>query len=199
MNFSWPSAIQGLSFHRSLCDGEASSPSDFAVAYTDLLYAWLRRKNPGVDEDWCQDAAHRAILSLIHRPASYDPARSDLAAYLRMSAQGDLRNIRRAERRQLRGLVFVKNVEEVADDGKYLEKTDDDKARRAAALLDAVRETLTEPDRRCLDLMRAGERGTAAFAAAAGFSHLPPDEQKREVKRVKDRIKKRIQRARGVP
>jgi hypothetical protein len=101
----------------------------------------------------------------------------------------------------------LENVEEGAASGKYLERTDDpaalssddDKARRGAAVLGAVREGLTEPDQRCFDLMRDGEKHTAVFAAAAGFSDLPPDEQAREVKRVKDRIKKRIQRAGGAP
>jgi hypothetical protein len=50
-----------------------------------------------------------------------------------------------------------------------------------------------------LDLMREGEKRTVVFADAAGFSDLPPEEQAREVKRVKDRIKKRIQRAGGGP
>jgi hypothetical protein len=206
MNFTWPSAMQGLSFHRRLCDGEASAPSDFAVAYTDLLYAWLTMKNPGVDEDWCQDAVHRAVLALIHRPGSHDPARGGLAAYLQMSAQGDLRNLLQREGRHYRGRLPWKNVEDAAEAGKYLERSDDsaaitsdDKSRRGFAVLAAVRKTLTEPDRRCLDLMREGEKRTVVFAAAAGFSDLPPEEQAREVKRVKDRIKKRIQRAGGGP
>jgi DNA-directed RNA polymerase specialized sigma24 family protein len=194
MNFSWPSALQGLYFHRCLCDGEASAPSDFAVAYTDLLYAWLTAKNPGVDEDWCQDAVHRAVLALIHRPGTYDPARGELAAYLQMSAQGDLRNVQRREGRHHQGRVPWKNVEEAAEAGKFLERSDDpvartsddDKARRGAAVLAAVREALAEPEKR-----------TAAFAVAAGLSDLPPREQAREVKRVKDRIKKRIERAGG--
>jgi hypothetical protein len=207
MNFSWPSAMQGLYFHRRLCDREASAPSDFAVAYTDLLYAWLTAKNPGVDEAWCQDAVHRAVLALIHRPGSYDPARGGLAAYLQMSAQGDLRNVLRREGRHHRGRLPWKNVEEAAEAGKFPERSedpvartsDDDKARRGAAVLAAVRESLAEPDQRCFDLMRDGEKRTAAFAVAAGFSDLPPREQAREVKRVKDRIKKRIERAGGGP
>ncbi len=207
MLFSWPSAEQGLSFHRRLRDGEASAPSDFAVAYTDMLGAWLQAKYPRADEDHCQDAAHRAILAIIHRPNSYDPARGELAAYLQMSAKGDLLNLLRREGRHHRGRRPWKNVEQAADAGKYLKssdgpassKSDDDEARRGAAILAAVRETLTEPERQFFDLMLAGERRTARFAAAAGLSNRPPREQAREVKRVKDRIKKRIQRAGGAP
>jgi hypothetical protein len=207
MHLTWPSTEQGLSLHRRLCAGEATAPSDFAVAYTDILGAWIQTKNPRADEDQCQDAAHRAILAFIHRPSCYDPARGETAAYLRMSAQGDLINLRRREDRHNRGRVRLKNVEDVVAGGKYLETTDDaaalsfdeEKARRDGAVLAAVRESLTASDQRCLDLMRQGEKQTAAFAAAAGFSDLAPNEQARAVKRVKDRIKKRIQRAGGGP
>ena len=45
--------------------------------------------------------------------------------------------------------------------------------------------------------MLAGERRTAVFAAAVGLSDRSLREQAQEVKRVKDRIKKRIERAGG--
>ena len=47
------------------------------------------------------------------------------------------------------------------------------------------------------ELMGEGERRTAVFARALGLEDRPPGEQEREVKRVKDRIKKRMQRAGG--
>jgi hypothetical protein len=83
MHLTWPSTEQGLSLHRRLCAGEATASSDFAVAYTNVLGAWIQTKNPRADEDQCQDAAHRAILALIHCPSCYDPARGKMAAYLR--------------------------------------------------------------------------------------------------------------------
>jgi hypothetical protein len=207
MRLLWPSAEQGLSLHRRLRDGEASAPSDFAVAYTDLLVAWLQAKNAGIDEDHCQDASHRAVLALIHRPDAYDPARAELAAYLQMSAQGDLLNLRRREGRHHRGRRPWRVVEDAPQAGKYLQRADDpvvaavhdEEARRNVEILAAVREALPEADRRVFDLMRAGERRTSAFSAVLGLLDRAPREQERDVKRVKDRIKKRIERAGGAP
>jgi len=53
---------------------------------------------------------------------------------------------------------------------------------------------------RVLDLQRCGERRTAVFAEGLGIADRPVSEQEAEVKRVKDRILKRLQRAaRGAP
>ena len=205
MHFPWPSDDEGLSLHRRLCDGDAAAPSDFAADYTDPLVSWLRVNNRGVDADSCMDAAHRAILDLIRRPAAYDPARGELAAYLRMSAKRDLLNLLRTENRHHRGRTPWETVEDGPCAGKYLEKDDDpaavavhdEEARRGAAILDAVREGLNERDRRVFDLMREGEYSTRAIAAALNLSDRPPAEQEREAKRAKDRINKRIERAGG--
>ena len=43
--------------------------------------------------------------------------------------------------------------------------------------------------------MRLGERKTAAYALALGIADRPAAEQRREVKRVKDRLQKRLERA----
>jgi hypothetical protein len=48
-----------------------------------------------------------------------------------------------------------------------------------------------------MELMLDGERKTSAYALALGLKGLPAHEREREVKKVKDRLKKRL--ARGVP
>ena len=45
-----------------------------------------------------------------------------------------------------------------------------------------------------LDLMLHGERKTTIFARALGIEKLSPSAQESEVKRVKDKLKKRIER-----
>ena len=54
-------------------------------------------------------------------------------------------------------------------------------------------------DRQILALRLQGERRTEAFAAILGISHLPSEDQSREVKRAKDRIDKVIRRNGGRP
>jgi hypothetical protein len=49
-------------------------------------------------------------------------------------------------------------------------------------------------ERRAFVLMLCGIRETGAYARELELSDLPPSEQRNEVKRVKDRLKKRLQR-----
>ncbi|MGI8551651.1 MAG: hypothetical protein ACR2PL_12830, partial [Dehalococcoidia bacterium] len=51
-------------------------------------------------------------------------------------------------------------------------------------------------DRRLLELILAGERRTAAYAPLLGIAAEPVEEQKRLVKRAKDRLGKRLERLR---
>ncbi len=57
-----------------------------------------------------------------------------------------------------------------------------------------VREGLSDAESKALELLLDGERKTAVFAEALGIGHLPTTDQRAEVKRVKDKLKKRIQR-----
>jgi RNA polymerase sigma-70 factor (ECF subfamily) len=138
---------------------------------------------------------------LIKNPASFDPARGDLAAYLRMSAQADLINLLDKEGRHHQGRRPWHLVEHADESRNDLGRNDDpslplriaeeqEQANCGALALDGPEWTDTE--RRVVALMRRGERSTAVFADAMGLGSLPSEEQKREVKRVKDRIKKRL-------
>jgi hypothetical protein len=51
-----------------------------------------------------------------------------------------------------------------------------------------------EPERRAVLVWLAGERSTENIAAALGLSELLPEARKREAKRFKDRILKRLAR-----
>lgn len=61
-------------------------------------------------------------------------------------------------------------------------------------------ERLSDPrDQQILALRLQGERRTEAFAEILGISHLPIEAQRREVKRIKDRIDKILRRHGGRP
>jgi hypothetical protein len=203
MNHAWPSPEQSLRLHGRLCAGDAVAASDFAIAYLNPLLAWLRARHRRDDDHFLQEAAGTTLFDLARRPGAYDPARGDLSAYLRLSAERDLSNLQRSERRHRRGRCDWKLVEDSADVGKNTRRADDpaeaaagaEEARRRAAILAGVREALPETDRRAFDLLCEGERRTAVFAEALGLSGRPREEQERGVKRVKDRLKKRAERA----
>lgn len=155
-------------------------------------------------------AAEDAILALIRNPASYNPKRQSLEAYLRISADGDLKNILRAEQRHAKRRANLDAVEHSTTMGKYLGDDSGDPAlivdaqesvreRLAARLLmsDGVQNGLSGAEIGALELMQNGERRTERYAGVLGIAYLPPSDQRREVKRVKDRLSKRLSRAGG--
>jgi hypothetical protein len=121
-----------------------------------------------------------------------------------MAAEGDLRNLLRSEGRHHRGRESFFHVEHGADGGNHFGREEDpsdwlerdEDAATREELLRFIAATCTEEERRVLELMLAGQDTTAACTAALGISHLLHDEQARQVKQVKDRLKKRISRRR---
>jgi hypothetical protein len=201
----FPPPEEGLRLHLLLGANDPLAPAAICQAYAEPVGAWLRARHPHDDPDLCQAAANEAIVGYLLRPHGYDPSRSPLDAYLRLAAERDLSNLRRAEQRHHQGRIPWKVVEleeergnipgRDAEPSRSLERNEEAAAWRA--LLDTVRAGLTPAEGRCLDLMLAGEQRTRAFAEALGLQGLSADEEAREVKRVKDRLQKRLRRAGG--
>ena len=204
-----PAPERGRALHARLLAGDPVAPADPAEAYLDPLATWLARQNPGVtDPHLCTVAAGEAIIALIAAPGSYDPTRRSLAGYLRMSAQGDLRNLLRTERRHAARRASLEAVELSPRAGKELWDVESDPARiveraiverEAELTVDSLPSLpgLTPQETAVLALLRQGERRTIAYARLLGLDRLPVAEQRREVKRVKDRLQKRLMRAGG--
>lgn len=204
----WPTADEAVAVWERVTAGEPDAPSDLCCLYLAPLIAWLCANNRQIDEHLCEEAAGEALLSLLRGPDRYRPREASLTAYLRMSALGDLRNLLRRERRhQLRranlevvelspptGNTVQAGLGDPADEFAYAER----RAELRRLLPATITQGLTPAECGALELMRVGERKTEPYAAVLGIAHLSMSEQRREVKRVKDRLKKRIERAGGV-
>jgi hypothetical protein len=200
-----PAQQDATALHQRLLSGDPTASNDLANACLEPLVVWLRETNPRVSEDVCLEAAEEAILTVIRNPTSYSPERQTLEVYLRMSARGDLLNLLGKERRRNKGRVSLASVELLPDVGKYLGRVDDPSLRLCldeekqgceSAIPDSLRRELCETDLHAMELIVQKERETGVFAALFGLLHLPVKEQRREVKRRKDRLKKMLERAR---
>jgi hypothetical protein len=189
--------------HQRLVDRDPTAPDDFAVAFLVPLITWLTEHNHAIQPDFIDEAAGRAILAVIHNPASYHPRDSTLEAYLRMSAQADLRNLLSCEARHRSRHERMEVVELSAEGGKYLGRENDpalglmieeELASLPEAVPDSVRAGLTDVEARVLELMLCRERRTAIYADACDIADQSPEEQRRLVKQIKDRLQKRIER-----
>jgi DNA-directed RNA polymerase specialized sigma24 family protein len=206
----FPSQEEALALHARLLDaGDPVAPSDLAVAYLEPLARSLRRTDPRADEDDRATAAEDALLDLIRRPDIYDSGRMSLEAFLRMAARRDLQNLQRkarrhADRRADWGDVELSPAqrEHIADHDAdpaaivEMNETIETLARHRLALPPPVTDGLTEGEMAALQLIAEGERRTDAYAGVLGLQHLPPDERRAAVKRIKDKLKVRVKRGR---
>ncbi len=191
----WPTEDESRGLADLLRGGDATAPRELVAAFLEPLTTFLHRKFPAADTHLCLTAAEDAVMKVAAGTDRYDPARGELGAFLRLVAAGDLRNLVAGERRRSRGIP-LESVAEPAAAGNNV--TDDssstswDDPRLAAEIA-----AFDPGEKLTLDLMRRGVRGTAAFAQAVGLTAATPDALAAAVKRIKDRLKKRLARAVG--
>jgi DNA-directed RNA polymerase specialized sigma24 family protein len=191
-----------LALHLRLCAFEADAPADACRLYLDLLLNYLAAKHPRVDPHTRQEAVDTALFAYLRKPSLYDPERGSLAGFLCLAAHGDLLNLLRTEGRHQRGRKSLSAVELDEDAGNLSGREPepatqlqrDEEAEQARAFVQGFRDGCTPEEGRVFELMLAGERANATYAEALGIAGLPIDEQAKEVKRVKDRLKKRLER-----
>jgi RNA polymerase sigma-70 factor, ECF subfamily len=202
-----PTQQEALALHQRLLGHDPTTANDLADAYLERLVLWLGEIAPKVSEDIRLEAAEDTILALLRKPESYSPELQSLEVYLRMSARGDMLNLLSKERRHKKREVPCRSVELLPDAGKYLGRQDDpalplrlaeEMQSRLDTIPESVRRKLSETDLRALELILQKERRDAVFAEVYGLLHLPKAEQKRNVKRHKDRLKKVLKRAGGM-
>ena len=203
---AFPTLEEAHTLYDRLLANAPTASSDLVVAFLDPLAEWLARRYPSADPHDCDTAAEDAILNLLKHPTSYKPARQTLEVYLRMSALGDLKNVLRGERRHSSRRVALEVVEHAPPVGNHAQEDDPamvvecDEVIRARLVrqeraADAVRHAVSPEESKVLELMQDRIRSVAAYAAVLRITHLPVEEQRQQVKRVKDRLTKRLQRA----
>jgi len=179
------------SIHERLLAADPTAPAELAEAVGDVIFEKLRRHHPDGDPDLIRDAAWDAIRDYIQRPAGFDPSKRSLVGYLLMAAEGDLRNALAKARRRREDQLGV----ELVDSGGKRRLEQIEARLDAARIRPELERYIPDPaDREAVELMLDGERSTAAFAGVWGFSDLSPEEQRKEVKRRKDRLKKTLDR-----
>jgi hypothetical protein len=210
---SLPSVEEERALHASLLAGDRVAPSRIAEHYYEWLWHELWRRNvgryPQLTMDDCQTAAGDALVAYFRAPTKYDPERSRLPVYLRMVAEGDLRNALRSQSRsqaqlQVVGEPVVEDAarrgnpqrEDLADPAELvvLAQEQEERQRLVAEMRAELLRRCPPHEARAVELFLQDERATGPYAEALGLTHLPPDEQRRAVKRWKDRQYKRCQR-----
>jgi RNA polymerase sigma-70 factor (ECF subfamily) len=191
----------GEGLHQRLLGGDPIASSELVLAYLDPLIRRLGRRFPTIaDITIIHDAVTDALLQYVQFPQRFNPAKASLDGYLSMAARGDLLNALRKERRRMTRQVRLESVAERELRGNSLVERDNEDASSealvsASQLMRRLQREISDPrDREVLQLMLEGERKTARFANALAIHNLSEGEQRRIVKRCKDRLTKRLQR-----
>lgn len=181
--------------HARLLAGDTNATSELAHAFLPWLSERLARRFRRADPHLLDSIAIDCVLRLCEQPARYDPARGSLDHYLLMDAEGDVRNALNSQARRAARMVSLETVELRTAAGNIQQGADEPEDENLASLVAEV--AGSDPrERAVLELMLDGERRTRPYVEVLGLHGLPPDEQRREVKRWKDRLKKRLRRLR---
>jgi hypothetical protein len=194
-----PTQEELLVLHRALLAGDdPTTPARLA----ELLLPPLRQRFRGTwtpDPQSVDSMIGLGIARYLSRPQAYDPERGPLLAYLWRDIDGDLRNERsrpwHRRERPAGEFIEVREPQRNLDvEGEVLDMIDPFDV--PPALVEAARQEMSRfegTDRQLIDLLTAGVRDTAPYAAVLGLSHLPVEQQRREVKRHKDRLRARLE------
>jgi len=183
--------------HERLLAGDVTAPAELAEALLEPLLQRLARKYPQLpDPNILYDAVTDALMSYIRCPAQFDPARLGLIGFLVMAADGDLRNALAKEKRRRQKEISLEVVDlgAAAGNNEVREGNFDTEPGREKLRQELPRIFTDPTDLAMVELIISGERTIAAFVEVLQLRHLPVEQQRREVKRHKDRLKKRLER-----
>jgi RNA polymerase sigma factor (sigma-70 family) len=205
MPASEPSRHWQLQKHQQILNDD--SPTAFAqlseMALPHLI-SFLKKEFRQVEPHLRETAVIDCLLTYHAAPEKYDPEKLTLFAYLRMAARHDLLNAINHSNRQGRPLLdieepgiqeqLVKADEADLDPIYWEESLGIDTAAAREALLQSFEQDLNSTDRQLFILMLNGVRETEPYAEILQAADLPIAEQRRDVKRAKDRLTKKLSR-----
>jgi len=204
MPASEPSRHWQIQKHQQILN--ENSPTAFAqlseLALPHLV-EFLQHEFRQVEIHLHETAAIDSLLTYHNAPEKYDPEKLTLFAYLRMAARHDLLNAIDHSNRQKRPLL---DIDEPAIQSQLIIETDlesetfyldqwlDNGDSGNQTLLRQFEAELDTTDRQLFLLMLNGVRETEPYAEIMQLTSQPLSEQRREVKRAKDRLTKKLTR-----
>lgn len=164
--------------------------------YPILVQELTNRMYQGTDSMLIEEAVGEAFLNYCQNPSRYNPSLSTLKSFLLMEAEHDLKNALARERRQTQyqvplGSSYNDGVEQDIID----ESQDLDAHVQVNELRERILRVFTDPlDKGIAELLLDRVRSAEPYIRLLGLDGLPDSEQKKQVKRHKDRIKWHLRR-----
>lgn len=200
-----------MALHQALLGGSRVAPAKLAERLLSSVVPVLRKQllSSYDIEDLLPAALGESIANYLKYPDRYDPSLGGLVPYVAMDARGDILNaLKRRSRWRSKEVASLENRDtlDVAFDPSDRNVNVEEEALDRVELFEVNAEQrerfeeelarFTHEERRVIELVTNNVRATSAYADALGLTHLPVDQQRREVKKWKDRVKRRMERIR---
>jgi DNA-directed RNA polymerase specialized sigma24 family protein len=189
--------------HRRILHKDATAFAELCESVLPALVKFLRERFSEQEGCLCETTAIDCLLKYYETPKTYDPKQISLFAYLRMAARYDLMSAIDKESRLHQRLT---SLEELApghqtqpDENQDPQLALDDLLQRHTdwsfpEIIQALEKHLDKVEKRCLWLMLDGVRDNTRYVEALDLARMDEAGQRAEVKRVKDRLLKKLQR-----
>jgi len=159
----------------------------------DQVLEELARMHPSVDGNLLDEAFVETVMELSEKPGKFNPTRGNLVRFLAGATNRNLRDMRRSiEARRRR--ETKKGISHVAERTAATRDVLDLLADRELADIARKEAARTDEERCVLHLWELGETELSRYAHELGVTHLAGREQESYVKRIRDRVTKRLAR-----
>jgi DNA-directed RNA polymerase specialized sigma24 family protein len=189
--------------HHLIISGDDLAFARFCDVYYDQVFKKVAGFNKGIyreDETLVADVVTDVFLKYFRDPQRYDPSKQSLERFLIMDAEGDLKNEWEKRKRRAKKVTNSVELEKENRNSLLSDELQDPHVqlinKEALKILDQKLDQVfhLEADIVMAHLMLAGERRSTEYAKVLGIENLSPEEQRKEVKKQKDRIDKVLQR-----
>jgi len=175
--------------HARVLAGDPGALECLDTVFLKAVPARLERTFPRAPSDFAMDAAVDASLEYAANPTKFDPSRlPSVVDFVYMVARRNLTDRLRAES------AFEDRQARYAGLQTVVLLPDRQTGRSDIDLWACVLAVTIDPRERRAAKLWLDEAGNAAIAEALGVGYLPSDDQRREAKRFKDRLLKRLSR-----
>lgn len=186
-------SIEEIGLHNLILAKDDRAFAMLCDRYLENIIGHINRFNPKIhsgDSSLIPQVVIDSFYSYFNRPEKFDESKQSLVKFLIMDAEGDLKNALAKQKRLACKLLAIEtsNEDEQENDTPELRLIN----QEAEAILQSELSGLfeNEMDVEIANLILQRERETGVYADVLKITHLDFEEQQREVKRHKDRIKK---------
>jgi RNA polymerase sigma-70 factor (ECF subfamily) len=186
-------SIEEIELHNLILKKDDRAFALLCNRYLEDVIQSIRRFNPKInsmDKSLIPQVVIDSFYSYFDRPEKFNAAKQSLSGFLIMDAEADLKNALAKQRRLASKLEAIGST----DEGQLESETPELQLINHEAEIILQRELIAlfgnETDVELANLVLQKERDTSVYADILKIAHLAVEEQQRQVKRHKDRVKK---------